>query len=267
MRQKSDNICKFTAQSSSGELLISNFVLETEARASEPMSIRRNHGVCLVVDGEGLLRAEGIEKKLIRGTVFFTFAGKSFAVENRGRLKYLYISISGDRAEELFGRFAISSFNCVFDGHEGLISFWESGLGKAKEQNTDLIGECVLLYTFSDLCVIEENGGRYLTDHVLKYVEANYTDADLTLASAAQALGYNQKYLSRVFKENMNVTFSEYVKSMRIRHAVFMMEQGVTAIKNVAVLSGYRDPLYFSTVFRQAIGMSPSEYVSKLENH
>ena len=42
------------------------------------------------------------------------------------------------------------------------------------------------------------------------------------------------------------MTFSDYVKNIRIRHAVFLIEQGVRVVKNVALLSGFSDPLYFS---------------------
>ena len=48
--------------------------------------------------------------------------------------------------------------------------------------------------------------------------------------------------------------------------AVFLMDQGVTAIKNVALLSGYKDPLYFSNVFKKAVGLTPSEYISKKDS-
>jgi transcriptional regulator GlxA family with amidase domain len=59
------------------------------------------------------------------------------------------------------------------------------------------------------------------------------------------------------------MTFSDYVKNIRIRHAVFLIEQGVRVVKNVALLSGFSDPLYFSGCFRKIVGMSPTEYIAK----
>ena len=38
------------------------------------------------------------------------------------------------------------------------------------------------------------------------------------------------------------------------------MQQGITSVQNVAALSGYRDPLYFSRVFKSIVGVSPSVY-------
>ena len=46
----------------------------------------------------------------------------------------------------------------------------------------------------------------------------------------------------------MSITFSAYLTNVRLKHAVFLMEQNVTSIKNIALLCGYKDPLYFSNV-------------------
>jgi AraC-like DNA-binding protein len=43
------------------------------------------------------------------------------------------------------------------------------------------------------------------------------------------------------------------------------MEEGVTSVKNVAILSGFRDPLYFSKVFAGSVGMSPKAYIQSIE--
>ena len=119
------------------------------------------------------------------------------------------------------------------------------------------------MYTFSQLYSSPLDKEDYLVNDILKFIEDNFTDASLSLQSAASELGYNAKYISRIFKENLGVTFSEYLKNVRIQHASFLMEQGITAIKNVAILSGYSDPFYFSNVFKKTIGISPSEYVKK----
>ncbi len=84
------------------------------------------------------------------------------------------------------------------------------------------------------------------------------------MATAAEELGYNAKYLSTCFKRKMNIGFSEYVRTLRINNAVFLMDHGVESVKNVAFLSGFQDALYFSKVFKATVGQSPSEYIEKL---
>ena len=82
----------------------------------------------------------------------------------------------------------------------------------------------------------------------------------------AEKLGYNGKYLSHVFREKTGVRYSEYLRSLRIKYAVSLFEHGIDSVKNVAVLSGFSDAMYFSTVFKESVGVSPKEYRAALFN-
>jgi len=264
MKKTRSNICKLVDAPITDTLYIRYFVYETDvAEAMKKMSMWSYHAVGIVVNGSGVLKTEHQKKRLQIGTVFFTFSGNSFSIEDADSLHYIYILFNGGRAESILSRLGIDRFNCTFDGHEGLVSFWKTGVERANDSNIDLISESVFLYTLSELTPPSEKSGQYLLGDILEYIESNFTDHTFSLSSCADALGYNHKYISRIFKDGMKETFSEYVKNMRIRHAVFLMEQGITSIKNISILCGYRDPLYFSRVFKQSVGMSPSEYLER----
>ena len=59
----------------------------------------------------------------------------------------------------------------------------------------------------------------------------------------------------------MNISYSEYLRSVRLKYAVTLFDHGIDSVKNVALLSGFSDPLYFSKVFKDTIGVSPTVYV------
>ena len=94
--------------------------------------------------------------------------------------------------------------------------------------------------------------------------EEQLTDSDLSIAKIAENLGYNSKYLSHFFKEKTGITYSEYLRTLRINYAVSLFEHGIDSVKSVALLSGFTDPLYFSTVFKKSIGVSPKDYKRRL---
>ena len=94
--------------------------------------------------------------------------------------------------------------------------------------------------------------------------EEQFVNSELSITKIAEKLGYNSKYLSHHFKEKMGVTYSEYLRSLRIKYAVSLFEHGIDSVKNVALLSGFADPLYFSNVFKKCIGVSPTDYKNKL---
>ena len=47
---------------------------------------------------------------------------------------------------------------------------------------------------------------------------------------------------------------------MRLKFAVSLFDNGIDSVKNVALLSGFSDPLYFSTTFKKIMGKTPKEY-------
>ena len=126
------------------------------------------------------------------------------------------------------------------------------------EENIDLIAECVLMYTFSRLVKVE----RTVEDVVyrmIRYAEDNFSDESLSLATLSADLGYNAKYLSHRFKEQTGEGFTTFLNNLRIKNALFLFDHGVNAVKNVARLCGFFDPLYFSKVFKEKTGMSPMQ--------
>lgn len=261
VQMETQNICKFISDRNEGRIYTTRFVFEKSEECRTSSSLPANNVMYLVVSGKGRVCTEAVTREISAGNVFFTFAQLPYKIESTENLRYLYISFNGSRSEELFSRFGISPIHCVFDGHEGIASFWKNAIAKAGEKNLDLISESVLLYTFGEMAPADIGEEEHLIVIIRKYVEDNYTDSDLNLQTMADNLGYSSKYISRVFKDAMGVTFSSYLTNVRIQNAVFLLDQGVTAIKNVALLTGYKDPFYFSSVFKNIVGMSPSEYI------
>ena len=125
----------------------------------------------------------------------------------------------------------------------------------------DLAAESILLYTFSRLGGVSERDTliRRLIDHT----EANFHKPTFSLTTLSETFSYSPKYLSHLFRAKTGVTYSEYLRSLRIRYATTLFDHGIESVKSVALLSGFSDPLYFSTVFKNAVGVSPKDYKKK----
>lgn len=256
------NICKFISPREGGQLRAENFIYENKAPCSGKTQTRGVHMMYLVESGEGYFRCASQHHALLTGTVFFSFAGVPFMIENVRGLVYYYISFSGSRADELLRRFGATPNESVFRGQEGLLPIWKESLTRADEGNIDLLAESMVLYTFSRLRSAERPGNSAVA-FALSYMEEHFADSSLTLRSVADAAGYNAKYLSHLFSSQYGVGFSEHLRMLRIRHAVMLIENGVTSVGNVASLSGFSDPQYFSRVFRETVGVAPTQYRKK----
>ena len=259
---KSKNICKFISDSPSDKIEIYCFIYEANEEIIKSSNKLQHDSIFLVKNGKGCFKFNDSAIDFCPGSLIFGFKDEAYTVESNDKCEYMYISFSGNRSQSLMHRFGISEYSRVFSGFDGLIPLWYDSLSRASQLNIDLTAEGILLYTFSRLNGITTKQNN-LINQIIELSEEKFSDSELSLTSLSEELGYNTKYLSHFFKEKMGVGYSEYLRNIRIKYAVSLLEHGIDSVKNVALLSGYSDPLYFSTVFKKSTGLSPKEYVSK----
>lgn len=94
------------------------------------------------------------------------------------------------------------------------------------------------------------------------YVQQNLGEP-LSLDSVCAHIGISQAYLSKLFRKYTNMSFNKYVTMHRIEEAKKLMRTipNIT-VQDVASAVGYEIPSYFSKVFREIVGMTPSEYIA-----
>ena len=259
---KSNNICKFPLTDASHEFSVFCFVLESDMETMQKQARLANNRMILVIQGEGDFLFDGIPFPFSAGTLIFGFEGEAFSLKQGTDVRYLYIDFNGARGNALCQRFGIHSRARANDNFNSLIPFCQDCLLSTSPQNIDIAGESALLYVFSRLAddLSSQNG---IIQSILEITEEHFRDPSLSMAFIASKIGYNPKYLSHYFKKKMNVNYSEYLRSFRFKYAISLFELGINSVKNVALLSGFSDPLYFSNAFKKAIGISPKEFISQ----
>jgi AraC-type DNA-binding domain-containing proteins len=66
-----------------------------------------------------------------------------------------------------------------------------------------------------------------------------------------------------LFKKITGRTISEYVHAVRVKTALYMLEESRLTVAELAEFLGYSDVSYFSRVFKQTTGVSPSEFIQQ----
>lgn len=260
---KSNNICKFILKSNAEELNIHSFILESELSAMVTKHQLAHNHIILVKQGSGTFSFDGSTVYFSPGSIVFGFENEDFLVDADNTCEYMYIAFSGARSDVLFKRFGIHKNNRCFSKMDGLIPLWQDSLSRASEETIDLASESVLLYTFSRFSAYSPQNFD-LINKIIEFTEHHFTDSDLSLSSVAEQLSYNPKYISHIFKEKMGIGYSEYLRNLRVKYAISLLDHGIESIKNVSALSGFSDPLYFSSVFKKTVGKSPNEYKAEM---
>ena len=102
---------------------------------------------------------------------------------------------------------------------------------------------------------------RQLLEPVFSYLQEHLTDPELDLSRLCDLSGVSNVYLRRLFKKQQGVSPAGYVIRQRLQLAqqLLLSEEKLT-VAEVSAKVGYRDPLYFSRLFKKQLGMSPTEY-------
>lgn len=87
-----------------------------------------------------------------------------------------------------------------------------------------------------------------------------YYKKGVTLDEIALKLGITPEYLGTQFHQELNITFTAYLKNLRINKAKELLLGTSMKLYEIAVEVGYSDAKYFSKVFRAETGQLPADY-------
>lgn len=83
---------------------------------------------------------------------------------------------------------------------------------------------------------------------------------NLSLQEVADTLKISEPYLSKTFKEEVGVSFKEYLTDMKMRKAKELMDHSDMTLKEIASCVGYNDYKQFNVIFKKQFGMTAGEY-------
>lgn len=117
-----------------------------------------------------------------------------------------------------------------------------------------------LIVTFLSLLHPSEEGSeivRKIKNHIIQ----NFSDYNFSLGDYLNSLPFSSDYLIKLFKKELGVTPHKYLTDTRLRAASDCLStpQGYN-ISEIAQLCGFKEPLYFSRLFKKKYGVSPSFY-------
>jgi AraC-like DNA-binding protein/CheY-like chemotaxis protein len=91
------------------------------------------------------------------------------------------------------------------------------------------------------------------------FVRQNYAKRIFSDA-VAQQCGLSPTYFSKVFRQRFGMPFQEFLLRYRVAQACLMLENPNSSISDVCYAVGFKDPSYFTRVFKRYLDISPSEY-------
>lgn len=98
-----------------------------------------------------------------------------------------------------------------------------------------------------------------IVDSARLYIDQNFKRS-ISLEDVSAFTGFSKYYFSRVFKQQMGISFSEYLRGKRVGMAEDLLIHTRQSIQDIALSAGFGSIATFNRVFRESRGCTPSRY-------
>lgn len=114
------------------------------------------------------------------------------------------------------------------------------------------------LMNYTDKIKSEKNYEQDLTLKILKFIEENYREGELS--KLAERLNCNIVWLSRMIKKLTGKTYTELIQIKRMNQAAYLLESTKISVADIAYSVGYENISYFHRIFKKHYGLTPRNY-------
>jgi signal transduction histidine kinase/DNA-binding response OmpR family regulator/streptogramin lyase len=102
-----------------------------------------------------------------------------------------------------------------------------------------------------------------LLERVMKVINKNISNSDLSVDGIADEVGISRVHLHRKMKELTGQTPHDFIRNIRLKQAANLLASRNMNITEVMYACGFNNAASFSTIFKKFYGMSPREYMNE----
>lgn len=225
--------------------------------------------------GNGELKYQGKIHKLVQGDCVFIDCQLPYSHSTGIVLWSLsWIHFSGVTMKDIYKKYQERGGRPIFHP-ENIIPFIELhknllDLATSDDHIRDMrinscLNELLILLMNESWYPAEKNDSilkKQNIDPIREFLDAHYTEK-ISLDTLAEQFFISKFYLTRVFKEQFGVSINTYVLHLRITKAKQMLRFTDKKLEDIGYQCGLGAPHYFSRIFKQIEGITPSEFREK----
>lgn len=229
------------------------------------------HQIIRCGKGEGVLVADGVPTMLHEGDFILIPAGYPYEYHPTVEpWETNWVVFGGDACESLLKNLGLDR-PTVVSINDNTTPRWLFKSIYVNVNSGNVFGQEIasgyvydLILWFKQTILLNEmnryrKNSQQILGMALEYIKDNVT-RDVTLRELSDHIGISQQHMCRIFREHLNVHYTEYVTRIRLNMAMDMILNTDTPMAEIAKKCGFRSASYFSTVFGKYENMTPNNY-------
>lgn len=165
-----------------------------------------------------------------------------FCLEDTNRQSGIYKNVPADTKQDFLKIFHIWNKKSLWYEPQALSVLYKLYVNAIKSENKEYVKKNEIYSKIADI------------------IFEHYTEPGFSVKTLAAQIGLSEVHLRRIFKATADISPVKYITHLRLEKAKNMLITSNYSISEIAISVGYSDPYYFSRVFKQEIGIAPSEY-------
>ena len=213
----------------------------------------------------------------VSGVAEYDFGDKKISV-NEGEMIYLpkgssyknrvvseedsvctIINMQGDFGTVMPMHYSLQNFHHIDSFSTNFADLWNFGSISDKYACISKIYDLLSYICNYESLKYPEKKKFKIIEPAVEYLKKHIYDTNLKIDKLYQLCGISHTYLAKIFLLEFGMSPKEYVIKRRMNHAKVIIDSGeMDSVKQLALSVGYTDALYFSKVFKNHYGMSPT---------
>ena len=244
--------------------------------------IHRELEMGLVLDGRASLTVNGNQFPIGRGSLYFVNANEAHDIvaEDQGRVRIVYIQISNrfcqdylhlfrnlevqwnDLTRRLSPQDNLTLTRLMLDVCHAYLDEGSLCLLQSMKAICQLFYQLLstVPYRHFDEAAYQSRKRKTIRlQRITEYINEHYAEK-LSLAALAEMEGVSVTHLSHFIRDNLNMTFQDYVSNLRLEKAVQLIRYTSLRLTDICLECGFSDIKYLNKAFKQQFNCLPRDY-------
>ena len=193
----------------------------------------------------------------------------TFTPEKYKPIYYLCVHITGYDVEKLLNEYEIAIFPEINklspNNHlqQRFKKLFDAFAKNDEYRDRELANLTERIFIEAARAIKARDNDKNILSKSIRYINEFYT-TKINIPSLAKMENMSMTKYNKIFKEQMKISPTKYIISQRIHLAKELLETTNLSITEISLTCGYDDINFFSRVFKENVGMSPTSYRQKI---